>query len=234
MAKFKVDNQIIHYEAVGSSDFEQKTPILMLHGNGEDMHIYDKVISRFGDSECFVLMDSRLHGESEPTEEGSRHLSYERMADDAIELMKHLGIHEYNIVGYSDGGIIALIMAKKTYDVSKVIAIGVNAIHGGLTPAALRNIKSAYGKAKRKHREMLMEYNRLMLEEPNITLSDLSRIVAEVTILLGAKDKFIIRKHSESIADALPHCSHVLVPDAGHDIPETHPQLLSDYIRTLL
>ena len=79
-----------------------------------------------------------------------------------------------------------------------------------------------------------MDYNRLMLEEPNITLSDLSRIVAEVTILLGAKDKFIIRKHSESIADALPHCSHVLVPDAGHDIPETHPQLLSDYIRTLL
>ena len=34
MAKFKVDNQIIHYEVVGSSDFEQKTPILMLHGNG--------------------------------------------------------------------------------------------------------------------------------------------------------------------------------------------------------
>ena len=29
MAKFKVDNQIIHYEVVGSSDFEQKTPLVL-------------------------------------------------------------------------------------------------------------------------------------------------------------------------------------------------------------
>lgn len=234
MAIFKIDNQIIHYEVVGSSDLEQKTPILMLHGNGEDMHIYDKVISRFGDSECFVLMDSRLHGESKPDTDGSCRLSYDRMADDAIELMKHLGVQEYCVVGSSDGGIIALIMAKKTYAVSRIIAVGVNANPSGLTPAAARRIKSAYSKARRKHNEVQMERNRLMLEEPDITLGDLSRIVAEVTILLGAKDRLIIRKHSESIADALPHCSHVLVPDAGHDIPLTHPQLLADYIRTLL
>ncbi len=61
-----------------------------------------------------------------------------------------------------------------------------------------------------------------------------SRIVAEVTILLGKKDPCIDRKHSEAIADALPHCSHMLIDGAGHGIPTTHPRAVIDCIRTLL
>ena len=41
-------------------------------------------------------------------------------------------------------------------------------------------------------------------------------------------------KQSEAIADALPHCSHVIIAGAGHDIPNTHAAQLADYIRTLL
>lgn len=233
MAEFFIDNQVIHYEIIGTLD-KQRIPILMLHGNGENMHCFDDVISRFTDSKDFILMDSRLQGESHPAEGGSIELSFDRMADDAIALMKHLGIREYYVVGYSDGGIVALLMAMKTYDVMKIIAIGVNSTPDGLTSGAIRRIKVAYRKAKRHHNEVGMALNRLMLEEPNITLRDLSRIVAEVTILLGQKDNMIDAKQSEAIADALPHCSHVIIAGAGHDIPNTHAAQLADYIRTLL
>ena len=37
------------------------------------------------------------------------------MADDAAALMDELGINEYDIVGYSDGGISALRMAMKSF-----------------------------------------------------------------------------------------------------------------------
>ncbi len=233
MAEFIIDNQIIHYEIIGASG-QQRTPILMLHGNGEDMHIYDSVLSQFTDSKYFILMDSRLQGESHPAEGGSGTISFDLLANDAIELMKHLGIHEYYVVGHSDGGITALLMAKKTYDIMKIIAIGINSSPAGLTSSAIRHIKAAYRKAKRKHDYIGMELNRLMLEEPQITLKDLSRIVAEVTILLGQKDTVIDHQQSIAIADALPHCSHIIIPGAGHDIPTTHARQLADYIRTLL
>lgn len=234
MAEFFVDNNVIHYEIIGASGQQQRTPILMLHGNGENMHYFDDVISRFTDSKFFILMDSRLQGESHLSEGGSIRLSFDRMADDAIALMNHLNIHEYYVVGYSDGGIIAMLMAMKTYDIMKIIAIGINSNPDGLTSRAVRQIKSSYRKAKRKHDEIGMELNRLMLQEPNITLRDLSRIVAEVTILLGQKDKMIDAKQSEAIANALPHCSHIIIPGAGHDIVKTHASQLADYIRTLL
>ena len=234
MPEFIVDNQIIHYEIRGIEETKLKTPLLMLHGNGEDMHLFDAIVPHIEDTKHIVLMDSRCHGESHPAEGGSIHLSYSVMADDAIALMDSLGYREYDIVGYSDGAIIALIMARKTYAVRKIIAIGVNANPDGLTPAAIRHIKADYRKAKRKKDERNMELARLMLEEPNITLADLSRIVAEVTILLGKKDPFIDRKHSEAIADALPHCSHMLIDGAGHGIPTTHPRAVIDCIRTLL
>lgn len=234
MAEFIIDNQVIHYEVAGISEAKLKTPLLMLHGNGEDMHKYDAIIPQIADAKHIVLMDSRTQGESHPLEGGSASLSYSAMADDAIALMEHLGLHEYDVVGYSDGGIIALLMARKTYSVRKIIAIGVNSSPEGLTPAATRRIKAEYRKARRKNNEHGMELARLMLEEPNITLSDLSKIIAEVTILLGKKDSIIDRKQSEAIADALPHCSHILIDGAGHDIPATHPRQIVDCIRTLL
>lgn len=234
MAEFIYDNQSIHYEFMGTRDTRLNTPILMLHGNGENMHIFDNTIAPLLNSRCFVLMDSRTQGESYTLEGGSKALSYTKMAEDAIELMKSLNIGEYDIVGYSDGGIIALLMAMKSYNVRRVITLGVNISPEGLTPRAVREIKSLYRRAKRKKDEQKMELMRLMLEEPNIPISELSSIFAETTIVLGRKDNIINRKHSESIADAIPRSSHMYIDGAEHDIPITHANVLCDLIKTLL
>ncbi len=234
MSEFIRDNQSIHYEVKGCENTDLKTPILLLHGNGESLHVFDKSCESLLSSRTFVMLDSRLQGESHRLEGGKIALSYKTMADDAIALMQMLNIKEYDVVGYSDGGIVALLMAMKTYDVRKIIAIGTNMSPSGLTKHAQRQIRSAYRKAVRKNDEMQAELMRLMLEEPVVNPNDFSKIFAETTIVLGSKDAVIEQKHSLSIADAIPRGSHMTIEGAGHDIPVTHPGTLSDLIRTLL
>ena len=148
--------------------------------------------------------------------------------------MDELGINEYDIVGYSDGGIIALLMAMKSFKVRRFFTIGANTDPSGLTAKAVREIKTALRRANHKGDERTAALLSMMLNEPHIASHQLAGIIAEATIILGKKDTVIDRKHSERIADAIPHGTHVLIEGAGHDVPVTHPGVLSDLVRTLL
>lgn len=234
MAEFIRGDHHIHYELAGAHEFRLITPVLMLHGNGENMHCFDEVIAQLSNSKAFVLMDSRLQGESYCDNDADAQLSYSLMADDAIALMQYLNISEYDVVGYSDGGIVALLMAMRTLNVRRVVTIGANTDPDGLSPRAVREIRAMLKKASLEGDYRTERLMRLMLEEPHITLRELSGIIAETTIILGKKDPIITKKHSQHIADAIPRGSHMFIEGAGHDIPATHAGVLSDTLRTLL
>lgn len=233
MSEFIHDNQSIFYELVNPSKFSARTPILMLHGNGEDMEIFEKVLRPLLNFKSFVLMDSRLHGRSHPLENGSRSLSYEAIASDALALMEHLGITEYDVIGYSDGGIAALMMAMRSIRLRRVMTIGANTDPSGLTPKARRIMSADHKKALAEGDELAAELTRLMLEEPHITESQLASIICEVTVVIGSRDSFISRQHSEHIANMIPRASHITIEGAGHGIPETHARELADLIRNI-
>ena len=234
MPFFEHDNHSLHYEICGVSDPVAYTPILMLHGNGGDMTVFGETVAPLLSSNTIILLDSRLHGRSVPLEGASMELHYSDMADDALALAEYLGLSEYDVVGYSDGGIIALLMAMRSMAVRRVITIGANTDPSGLTFRARLMMKRAMARAQAIGDESTAELQRLMLEEPHITLSDLSRIIAEGTVIRGSRDPFIKRRHSEQIADAIPHGSHMSVEGAGHGIPETHAGQLAEIMRTVL
>ena len=233
MPEFIHDNQVIFYELVNPSKFGSRTPILMLHGNGEDMEIFAEVLHPLLNSKSFVLMDSRLQGQSHPLENGSVRLSYEAIASDALALMEHLGIKEYDVVGYSDGGIAALIMAMRKKNVRKILTIGANTDPSGLTLRARREMQSARKRARSEGDELTAELMRLMLEEPHITDAMLSGIICEATIVRGSHDPYVSKKHSERIAALIPRASHITFNGAGHDIPVSCAHELSELIRNL-
>lgn len=234
MPEFIHENQSIFYELVNPGKFDSRTPILMLHGNGEDMEIFENVLLPLIGTKSFVLMDSRLQGRSRPLEGGSLSLSYEAIAADALVLMEHLGIPEYDVVGYSDGGIAALMMAMRSMRIRKVMTIGANTDPIGLTPKARRIMTAALKSALAEGDGLAAELNRLMLEEPHITDSQLASIICEVTVVLGSRDSFISRHHSEHIANIIPRASHIVMDGAGHGIPETHAAELAELIRNIL
>lgn len=234
MAVFIRGNNSIHYEIKGMPASPLMTPLLFLHGNDENMNIFSETAAPLMNSKSIVLMDSRLQGKSFEIEESDKEFSYYDMADDALALMKSLGIHSYDVVGNSDGGIIALIMAMRTYDVRRVVTVGANADPKGLTAKAVREIKAELKRTEATSDKRKSRLLNLMLKGPHITVNDLAGIVAEVTVLLGRRDNMIDKKHSEHIADAIPRGSHKYLDDAGHDAVITHAGLLSDIIKTLL
>lgn len=236
MAEALIGNHVIHYEIMGVRDFKLRTPALMLHGNGESMGIFDGVMAPLLSSRGFVLMDSRYQGESHPVDENEPpEIHYELMASDGMELMENvLGITEYDIIGYSDGAVIALLMAMRSIKVRRLVLIGVNADPEGLKPRAIRSIQKEKKLAEQEGEALKTELCRLMLEEPNITRDMLAGIICETTVFIGKNDEFIRREHSQSIADAIPRGSHTVINGAGHDILSERPGELSDYIRSLL
>ncbi len=233
MPQIVIGNQMIHYETAGQCDFKLRTPALMLHGNGEDMHTFDRAVAPLLSYRGFVFMDSRYQGKSKPVDASAPIvLTYQQMANDALALMEgELGILDYDIVGYSDGAIVGLLMALRSIRVRRMILIGVNISPDGIKPAARRRIEKEY---LRTADPLTRELQRLMLEEPDIPLTSLAKIICETTVVIGKNDDCIRREHSQMIADAIPRGSHVVVKGSGHGVPYDRPDELTDLMRSLL
>ena len=156
------------------------------------------------------------------------------MASDALKLMeRELDIREYDVIGFSDGAITALIMAMHSIRIRRLILIGVNSDPSGLKPKGVRYIQREQRIARNKGDAVKQELCRMMLEESNITRDMLASVICETTVIYGKNDEFVKKDHASAIADAIPRGSlHII--NSGHDIPTDHASELSDLIRTLL
>ncbi|CAG5863095.1 unnamed protein product [Menidia menidia] len=80
--------------------------------------------------ESFTVVgwDPRGYGRSRPPHRDFPPDFFERDAKDAVDLMKALGFHKFSLLGWSDGGITALIAAAKNPDlIHKMVVWGSNA-----------------------------------------------------------------------------------------------------------
>ncbi len=78
---------------------ENKPPLIFVHGMSDNGLCYWPIAEEFADEYEVILYDSRNHGQSEETEEGSL---IDR-ADDLAGLVKVLGLHKPRLVGHSLG-----------------------------------------------------------------------------------------------------------------------------------
>mgnify|MGYP006386076649 FL=1 len=92
----------INYKVIGNG-----YPIVLLHGNGENMTIFDKLVEKLQDSYQLICIDSRYHGNSVYQGE----MSYSQMCKDVVEVVNELNIDEYDVIGFSDGGIISILLS---------------------------------------------------------------------------------------------------------------------------
>jgi len=155
-------------------------PVILLHGNGENLHIFDKLFDKLKIDFTVYALDSRNHGLSSRTND----FGYEVMADDLYQFIKVLNIDKPSVVGFSDGAIISLLLAIEQPDIfSKMILLGVN-----LKPEDFKEENYNY---------LLEEYNktkdpflRLMLEEPHIELESLQQIPVPTLVVAAENDLF--------------------------------------------
>lgn len=102
MAKFfrTSDDVQISYNVHGKGN-----PMLLLHGAYLSSRVWDKNMATLSENYRVITMDFRGHGLSTKEQHGH---TVDRYARDARELMKHLGLEDVLLVGWSLGGAVAL------------------------------------------------------------------------------------------------------------------------------
>jgi pimeloyl-ACP methyl ester carboxylesterase len=198
--------------------------IILLHGNGEDCTYFVGQIDEFARQYHVYAIDTRGHGK---TPRGSAPFTIRQFADDLLAFMDLHGIAKAHILGFSDGGNIAMIFALRHPErVDKLILNGANLnargvkfmtqfpIEIGYRIARLFAKRSAKAKA---NAEMLG----LMVNDPNLEPSTLSAIQARTLVIAGTHD-MIKDAHTRLIARSIPDAQLVLL-EGSHFIANEKP-----------
>ena len=90
----------LYYEIHGAGEL-----LILLHGGVGAIQMFGEVLSSLAQNRQVVAVDLQAHGR---TADIDRPLSFELMVGDITALIKHLGIEEADVMGYSLGGGVAL------------------------------------------------------------------------------------------------------------------------------
>ena len=209
-----------------SLNFTEKgygAPLILLHGNGESSGYFVNQIDRFANEYRGIAVDTRGHGASP---RGNKPFTLETFADDLKNLLDSLNIEKANILGFSDGGNIAVIFALKYPErVASLVLNGANLFPSGLKSSFLIPVKvlfavfsllSHFSRRAKRRSELLY----LMAKQPNIQPERLSSIKCPVLVIAGTQD-VIKEKHTKLIAASLPDSSLCFLK-GGHSIAKTN------------
>lgn len=192
----------LHYIEQG-----QGLPLILLHGNGESCDYFEHQIPCFATEYRVIAIDSRGHGQSP---RGEKPFTIKQFAEDLHDFMDAHDIGNAILLGFSDGGNIALTFALKYPDrVEKLILNGANLFPSGVKARYQWPIEFGYRIAKlfskkseeaKQNTEMLS----LMVNEPHIDPSELARLTMPVLVVAGTKD-MIKDEHTRLIYKSLPN-----------------------------
>ena len=209
-----------------SLNFTEKgygTPLVLLHGNGEDSGCFVNQFEHFSKEHRVIAVDTRGHGLSP---RGNKPFTLETFAEDLLNLLDSLNIEKANILGFSDGGNIAVIFALKYPErVISLVLNGANLFPTGLKNSFLIPVKAlhaVFGLASHFSRraERRKELLYLMAKQPNIRPEELKSIKCPVLVIAGTLD-VIKEKHTKLIASSLPD-SRLCFLRGGHSIAKTN------------
>jgi len=210
-------------------------PLILLHGNGEDGSYFEHQMAPFAEHFRVIAVDTRGHGQ---TPRGDAPFTIRQFAEDLLAFMDRLGIEKAHLLGFSDGGNIALVFALAHPErVEKLILDGANLDASGVKRSIQIPIEIGYRIAKqfakkkpeaRKNAEMLG----LMVNDPNVRAEELARIPNPTLVVAGNKD-MIREKHTRLIAQSIPGARLAILP-GDHFVANKNPEAFNDTVLRFL
>ena len=215
------------------------TPIVFLHGNGEEHGIFGTIIDEVCSRGYIAIgIDSRDQGLST---RGTAAFTYEQMAEDAYAVLRQLGISSAHIVGFSDGAILGLLLARDYPDVvASLVSIGANlepdtlgdmtwlyeSIEGNKRWAAQgwegAVLEDGYPVPSPAEAARVAEHLELMVNNPHIDPASLEHISVPVVVMAGEYDE-IYPEETRRIAEAIPTARLLFIPGCPHNVPKVSP-----------
>ncbi|MBD5084294.1 MAG: alpha/beta fold hydrolase [Clostridiales bacterium] len=208
----------LHYIKKGAG-----APLLLLHGNGESGDYFVHQVDEFAQQFTVYTVDTRGHGRSP---RGTAPFTISQFADDLLGFMDEHGIDKADILGFSDGGNIALTFALcHSERVGKLVLNGANLDPSGVKPAVQIPIVLGYRLAslfKAPKARANAELLGLMVNEPHIDPKELAALTMPALVIVGSKD-MIKASHSRLIAASLPNGRLVII-EGDHFIANKRPE----------
>lgn len=232
----EINGAKIYFEEYGTGE-----PFLLIHGNGANIKSMENQIEYFKSNYRVIIADNRGHGKSELKTDS---LTYTQITKDWDGLVNYLKLESINILGWSDGGIIALKMGiSKQSKIKNIIAMAANlrpdttAVHSW-APNRVRKSEIlaremiAKGDTSRDWKLKLQHYD-LLLNQPNISHADLKMI--EIPVLIMAGDRDIIKnQHSVEIFENLSKGELCIMPATTHVAPRDKPKMFNEIVNRFL
>lgn len=178
--------------------------VVLVHGNGgshKSMLTQAKQLALAGYR--VYSPDSRGHGLNAPLEE----YHYDDMMEDTYCFIEKLGLERPALYGWSDGGIIALLLEMKHPHTCSMIALsGAN-----LTP----DCGPGFEEFKQWIYDNYTPLTAMMLSEPDIKPEELSAISVPA-LVTGGTEEMISVEHTRLIADSIPGSELVIFEKEDH------------------
>ena len=240
------DGAQIWYAVYGNPPADGRPPVILLHGGDASSDIWGfQVPALVAAGRQVIVIDSRGHGRSS----WDGRLGYELMASDVIAVMDALGVSHADVVGWSDGAILGLIMAMRQPErVRRIFAFGANTdVVGGLRPLgalapvsrrAFGLLRDAYARdtgSARGFDSLMGAVMRMQLTQPNYLADKLAAIHGPaIAIADGDHDEIIHHRHTEYLARTIPNAELIWLRGAGHFAPLQAPDAFNAAVLSFL
>lgn len=192
----------LYYEVYGELGSSAASPLLLIPGSFLATGSMTSWVSAFSGRRPVIVYDQQGHGRTPDT---PRPMSYERFADDAAELLRALAVERADVLGYSQGGGVALQLALRHPGlVGKLVSVSATYRQDGWYPSALAAVQditaSAFAgtpveTAFRAHTsdpaafEAYVEKVRVLgLEDQNMSDDQVSSIASPTMVIVGDAD----------------------------------------------
>jgi pimeloyl-ACP methyl ester carboxylesterase len=192
----------LYHEVYGELGKSKTAPLLLIPGAFMATDSMKSWVSAFAGKRAVIVFDQQGHGRTPDT---SRNMSYEQFADDAAALLRALKVEHADVMGYSQGGGVALQLALRHPTlVNKLVSLSATYRKDGWYPSVLESIEglsaTAFAgtpveKAFQEHTPDAAAYDAylekmkvLNIDDQNISDAQMRSISARTMVIVGDAD----------------------------------------------
>jgi pimeloyl-ACP methyl ester carboxylesterase len=206
--------------------------VVLLHGGLSKTSAWDYLMVPPLEDQFHVFAYDRAGHGFTGDQAGSLHFEFQ--CQEAIAYLEDVVKEPAHLIGYSDGGIIALMVAIKRPELVKsIVALGANYHYSAplkdfLEARVSEEDQAEYNLISPDAPHTLLEktirMNEIWKTEPDISLSEIASIQCPVLVMAG-DDDVIAHDHTISLYEALPLGQLAIIPGTSHSLIKEKPAL---------
>lgn len=240
--QLKINNLNINFEVIGTGEQD----LVIIHGWGDCLDSFRKVAESLSDLCKCYLIDLPGFGKSDKP---PQNFTSKDISEIVLEFITNMDLKKPMIMGHSWGGKVAIILASKNPEISKLILVASSGVDiqtlktkikikifkwgkiilshfGSLGNEIYKKFLSKLGSLDYRNTKELKQVFKNVIQEH--VFSEALKVKSETLIIWGDKDKILPVKQALVLKNLIQHSFIRVVWGAGH---HPHRDNFSDFIK---